>query len=82
MLEINDYSVFAVAMAVFVAAFGWGFYSLSRAPSQQELLLSKKRLEHAVTYWRYPGGDYVPQHKRMRLMRELRRVCRQLESAG
>jgi len=57
----------------------WGCYAWFRKPSYEELILRRERLDYAVTLWRYPEGGYVPQHKRLHLMREFRRVCRKLD---
>jgi hypothetical protein len=55
-------------------------WRLFREPSYQELLLKKKYLDYAVTFWRYPCGEYVPQQKRLPLMREYHEVCRKLDA--
>jgi len=71
--------LFTLSIGVIFGVSSWLYYRSSRTPSRQELVLMKKWLEYSVTFWRYPEGGYVPQHKRLRLMRELRRVCRQLD---
>jgi hypothetical protein len=55
-------------------------WRLFRKPSYQDLILKRKYLDYAVTFWRYPGGEYVPQHKRLPLMREYHEVCRKLDA--
>jgi hypothetical protein len=67
-------------LAAIFAAGRWLRRSLPREPSYGELVLKKEQLEYAVTYWRYPDGGHVPQHKRLPLMRELREVSRRLDA--
>ncbi len=58
---------------------GYGVWRFVRKPTRRELLLKKERLEYSIQHWQYPEGDYVPQHKRLPMMRELSRLSKKLD---
>lgn len=68
-------SVFSAGVLIWVCrARGSGF----GPPSYQALLAEKARLNDCVTHWKYADGSIVPQHKRLRMFRELHRVSHQI----
>jgi len=79
-LTVSGCLLFLAGLAALAGLVYRGWHSLLPEPSLQELMLRKERLEYSVTFWRYPDGGYVPQHKRMPLMRELRVVSRKLDA--
>jgi hypothetical protein len=69
--------VFLGVPAVVLIAVAWGhkgrLFKLGR-PSYEGLLAEKARLHECVVDWRYPDGTFVPQHKRQRMFKDLRRL--------
>jgi hypothetical protein len=49
-------------------------------PSYRDLLEQKNDLHESTIDWRYPDGTYVPQHKRDRMFRDLRKLSRELRA--
>jgi hypothetical protein len=76
---MGEYMVIMIAVLVSVTVIGWGVYVRFLKTSYEDLREQEKVLKYAVTFWRYPDGGYVPQHKRMKLMNELKRVRRKLD---
>ena len=71
------YVLAGLSVLVLVWAYKRGLPHIGK-PSYQDLLDEKAKLNAATIHWKYADGSLVPQHKRMKMFKDLHRVSRKI----
>jgi len=69
-----------LSFAIILARVCWISFVRQGRPSYDDLLEERERLHGCVIHWKYPDGTFVPQHKRQRMFKDLRKLSHQIRN--